>query len=224
MIGFYAAGAMGGGPTSVRIDAVTTSPAPVSTSISWSHTCSGDNRYLQVAISFPSSPVGASTVTYNGASLTRIFADTQGNRSLEVWALVAPAAGTHSIAITLPSAATNNDVGATARSFRNVDQSAPVRDSGSGKAGTGTSVTTSVTAAAGDLVVDALCLRTASAQVANVNQGAGQTRDSRFNAGGANAVVSATSRKRGTGSVSMSWSWVGNDNHIHYAAALAPAA
>lgn len=222
--GFFAAGAMGESGPSVSLDSVSTSSGVSGATVTIAHTTGiGDDRYMQVAISFPSTPPNSSSVTYDGVDLTQIFADTQGNRSLEVWELVNPPSGTADVVIALPVAPTSGDVGATVRTFSNVDQMVPVRDSSNGKSGTGTSISNSVDAESGDMVVDSLCLRTSNTQVSNVNPNSGQEKDSAFNSGGVNAIVSATSHKRAasTSSVSMGWSWVGNDNHVQYVAALA---
>lgn len=185
-------------------------------------TGTSDNRYMVVAISFPSTPSESLGVDYAGKPLELLFSDTEGNRSLEVWGLLNPPSGTADVVVALPGI---GSVGATVRTFSNVSQSSPIRESANGKAATGTSINREVLSAEMDLVIDALCLRNPDTQMASIMPADGQIETSRFNAGDSNAVVNATSIKEtiATGFVSMSWTWNQNDNHVYWVASLIPA-
>lgn len=74
---------------------------------SWSHTCSGGNRYLLVGVSMLS--VGGSSVsgiTYNGVTLSKLGsqASVSGAVRTELWGLANPASGSHSVEVTLSTA------------------------------------------------------------------------------------------------------------------------
>src|SRR5450432_3741075 len=63
------------------------------------------------------------SVTYNGTALTFAGASTNGTVRTEIWYLVAPAAGSHSVVVTAPVA---TDITASSVSFTGVDQATPV--------------------------------------------------------------------------------------------------
>ncbi len=72
-------------------------------SYSWSHTCSGINRYLVVGIAMLSLAQTVSNITYNGVALSLLGtkASISGAARIELWGLVAPATGSNTIAVTL---------------------------------------------------------------------------------------------------------------------------
>lgn len=75
---------------------------------SYSHTVgSGINGILIVALFYRNDALGApTTVTFNGASLTRKFRSTPGGVifTTDLWYLVNPSSGTHSIVVTFSTA------------------------------------------------------------------------------------------------------------------------
>lgn len=101
----------------VTFDAASSAPGNGTTTVTWSHTTAGANRYLVVLIDPLSA--GASAVTYNGVSMTKL-----GTTGL-LWGLVAPATGANNVVATLASALAASDF-LSALSFAGVDQSIPV--------------------------------------------------------------------------------------------------
>lgn len=94
-----------------------------SSSYSWSHTNNGN--YLSVDVSRLSVPGTTVTgITYNGVSLTNIGTQASGTDAgnVSMWGLVAPATGTHTIAVTLSGVAIS--VG-NAVSYSGVHQTSP---------------------------------------------------------------------------------------------------
>src|SRR5688572_11850859 len=91
-------------------------------SLSWSHTCSGSDRFLIVGISTPT--VGATGVTFNGVAMTQLDEGDQGTGPIhgELWYLIAPGAVTANIVVTLSGASA---IAAGASSYTGVHQSAP---------------------------------------------------------------------------------------------------
>lgn len=92
-------------PRYVKYDAVSNSGyQAASSSYSWSHVCSGSDRFLAVDVSILSVPGTTVTgITYNGVAMTLIGAKStvSGAGRVESWGLVAPAADSNTIAVTL---------------------------------------------------------------------------------------------------------------------------
>lgn len=175
-------------------------------SYSWSHTCSGNNRYLTVGISMLS--VGGSSVssiTYNGVALSLIKAQASvsGAVRAELWGLVAPVSGSHTITVTL-SASLDSIGGAI--SFANVAQTTSVEASNSATAtnvGAADATVDVTTVADKDWVIDVVATDDTSITV-----GAGQT--SRNNVTGTlgSGAMSTEGPKTPAGVVTMSWTSV----------------
>lgn len=83
---------------------------PPASSFSWSHTCTGTNLILIVGVSYidtAGTPASVSSITYNSVGLTKVRRDVGLNSNFsEIWILVAPATGSHTILVTLTSAPT----------------------------------------------------------------------------------------------------------------------
>lgn len=91
------------------------------TSLSWTHTCSGSDRYLRVSIFFNGAHSNVS-VTYNGVSMSLVDSVTDGTRVFYTYELVAPATGANTVSITWT---TTRAVLGTSVSYTNVDQGSP---------------------------------------------------------------------------------------------------
>ncbi|HTY75841.1 MAG TPA: hypothetical protein VMD05_09790 [Candidatus Nanoarchaeia archaeon] len=114
-----------------------------SSSLSWSHTTSsGSNRIMIVGVSIGSGTVTVSTIKYGSQSLTYLRRDHSASESSELWYLVAPNAGTATVAVTLSANA--KAVGGSA-TFTGVSQTAPVIGDSSGTTGNSNSPSQSVT-------------------------------------------------------------------------------
>lgn len=109
----------------IAFDAVSNSTYQAATSsYSWSHTCTGSNRYLSVDVSLLSAGQTVTSITYNGVALSFIGAQTTVSSvgRIECWGLVAPSSGTNTITVTLSGAIAS---AGTAVSYTNVNQTTP---------------------------------------------------------------------------------------------------
>lgn len=101
----------------VTFDAVGVGATTSGNSMSWSHTCSGDNRVLLVATdifrsgSGGSAPSGVRTCKYAGVDMVSLGVQQylDGTGWIEVWGLVNPAAGTNQVTWTHDQAPTLKD-------------------------------------------------------------------------------------------------------------------
>ena len=126
-------------------------------SITISHTTSGENRLMLVGISINNDNLEtASTITYGGAPLTREgFVDHQGWRGddsrVEIWKLVGPPTGTHDVVITFSADLKRYAVGGVI-TFTGVD---PIDSLGafSSNYATSSSASLNVPSASGELVL-----------------------------------------------------------------------
>jgi len=149
-------------PASVAIDAIGPSAAGVvaagTTTLSWSHTCSGTNRYLVAAVA-----VGAglttwnTTATCNGVSMTSLGRQQSNNQNdgyIELFGIIPPV-GACTIVITADHTVTYGLIGGSI-SATGVNQTTPTRTVLPAY-GSGTSIQVSPTGATGDLFIDAAC-------------------------------------------------------------------
>lgn len=196
--------------TQIGIDLDTTSNSgykTASASYSWSHTCTGSNRYLRVSVSMLS--VGGSSVTgitYNSVALTFLGAVSSGAGAVrvEMWGLAAPATGSNTIAVTL-SAALDSIAGAD--SFTYVHQTTSTEGFATATAlnGGAADATVNVTTTADlDLVVDAVATSDTAITV-----GSGQTQTWNVTGTLGSGAGSQEGLKTPAGSVTMSWTNVG---------------
>jgi len=185
-------------------DADSSSSGITVASLAWSHICTGADLILVVGVD-TFAIVGqygiqaVTGITYNGVSLTKIDAQDAGVycRS-ELWYLIAPAAGTHDIIVTL--AGTTAYIVGGATSWTGADQSAPLGTAAKAT-GTTTPVTVNVTSVAGEYVVDSACAYKATAITLTV--GASQT--SAWNETPATGYVGAGSYEASASTITMSW-------------------
>lgn len=109
----------------VVFDAKSTgSSDPESSTLTWSHTCTGDNRLLVVTVG-ESRNVTVTGVTYNGVALTKakeLDGGGGGNDYASIWYLIAPDTGTNDIVVTYSGSITVPRAGGA--SFTNALQTA----------------------------------------------------------------------------------------------------
>lgn len=141
---------------------------------SWSHTCTGSNLDLVVAVLVYYPNIGTTTVTsvtYNGVAVTVQKFQDFPSAFFAVWIgnLVAPASGSNTISVTLSRAlgGVNCTIG-FASSYTGVHQSSPIDASGIGVNGTaianGATITQNLTTVnANAWIVDCCALATALA-------------------------------------------------------------
>jgi hypothetical protein len=148
-------------PNYVDYDATAPSSAATGltgvTGLSWSHTCSGNNRLLTVgvAVGKAAGDAGLSlTATYAGQSMTSAGLIHGGNQTVgfvQLFYIVAPATGTNTVQVAL-AGGTADLVGGSV-SFKNVYQTTPVRNIGTAQNTVG-APSISVASATGNMVVD----------------------------------------------------------------------
>ena len=167
-------------------------------------TGAGFNRLMLVSVSFqPNSGQTVTGITYGGTPLNLVTTRTNGtNASVCLYSLVNPASGTANVSVTFSSNPTNGAIiGVT--TFTGVDQISPLNGSGNA-VGLSTNPTINIASTVGDLVFDAVAVKTSIA----LTEGAGQTErwdlNSSFERG-------AASTKAGAATTTMSWTSTNDD-------------
>lgn len=183
----------------VAFDAVSSAEALSASSLTFSHTCTGSDRYLTVGVNI----LGVGTVTgitYNGVAMTQLVViQNTPDCKVEIWGLAAPATGANNVVVTLSGL---EAVGSGAISFTGVDQSSSTSSPQTNSADSATSSSVTVTSATGDMVVDIVGTSSMSPTV-----GAGQTQ--RYTTSPA-AGFGNGSTEAGAASVVMSWTFSSN--------------
>lgn len=172
----------------------------------WSHTCSGNDRYLVVGISMLSLAQTVSSITYNSVPLTLIGVrnSVSGAARIELWGLLAPSLGTNVIEVTLTGAIASAGL---ASSYTAVHQTSPIEAFNSAQA-------TNIGAA--DATVDVTtvadldwCVDIVASDDTAITVGAGQTQTGNVTGAGGSGAMSYEGPKTPPGSVTMSWANVG---------------
>jgi len=142
----------------VAFDAASECTQNTGTSMTCTHNASGSNRVAYCGISHEngSTDVDSVTATYNGVTMDVLFTDTttHASRHLRVFRLVAPATGSQSVVFDWGGA--NRAFSAVCGSFTGVDQADPDDAHSVTLQSGGTTVSTTVSSAAGDMVMDFL--------------------------------------------------------------------
>lgn len=182
----------------IAYDATASGNTPLSTTLTFSHTCTGSDRILFVGIDTAGGPDVVTSVTYNGVALTRI--NTQqtagtGNRRSYLYYLPAPTTGTNNIVITVSSSIT---IRGTSASYINALQSG-IPDSSTTNSGSPvSSITTSSTTVADNSWVVSVITNTQGVPTA----GAGLTIRSTETSTG---IGDSNGPKTPAGSYSITW-------------------
>lgn len=149
---------------------------PSSSTLTWSHTCTGAS--LLVVTVGESRTVTVTGVTYNGDALTKAIEDNTGTPYASIWYIVNPDEGVHNIIVTYSSAITIPRAGGA--SFIGTDTSSPL---GATHNNNGTAQNKSIditTTQAGSVIIDCV------GDIGNIHTPtAGQTI---INPGGANRI------------------------------------
>lgn len=188
---------------SIAFDAATTDTYVGGMSRTWSHPCTGSDRFLVVCIAVYTNTAGVSGVTYAGVSMTLIGTITAtGGCVVHMYALKNPASGANNVVATLSGPPWYYAFAAA--SYTGVDQTTPYGTYASASGGSGTP-TVDVSSASGELVVDAL-----AARMNPSSPGSGQTQRALVNnaSDGAN-IRAAISEEAGAATTTMSWSGSG---------------
>lgn len=191
---------------------------------SWSHTCTGTDLVLYVAIiqKFADAVTG---VTYNSEALTSIgtVADTGNNVTISLWRLIGPDTGANTVEVTLST--TRRQMGVSV-SLNGADQTTPNGTvvTGSDDSGAGATPNLSVSSAAGEIVIDFVGLQNDD-NTSTLTVGASQTQlenDATSN-GTTNGIRGASSWESGAATNTMTWTPDTNDDWAGIALAVKPA-
>lgn len=198
----------------VAFDATANSSGTGVSSLTYSHTCTGSDRVLIVAITWGDTSItGASitSVTYNGVALTQYSTRMGGIGLNEVWYLIAPATGANNIVVTVtnvvPAEAPSSNIVAGSMSFTGVDQTTPLGTAVTAAANS-TGPSASVTGVStNNFIFDSLCVGSAGSTQPTITVNGTQTQRWQTKIGGAgNRIAGAGSTKASAvGSVTMSW-------------------
>ena len=211
----------------IVFDSAVSKSAVNAASVTWSHTVgSSSNRVLVVGLSTEdtsSSVLNIASITYNGVAMTAVpnSAATAGSSTLDksqLFYLLNPPAGAHTIAVTFGGAV--NGVSAGSISLSGVAQSAPTA-AAINTATSGTTISANITVStAGSWLVDAA---NSGAGNATLTPGASQTKRwgvGQSSSGGAGSTESVSS----AGTASVSWTASSGSQLALSVAAFAPAA
>ncbi len=183
-----------------EVDTITTATSS-SSPMTISHTISGTDRLLVVAISQGNVNSPVATITYGGTPLTALGTESAGPPRIEMWRLLAPLVGTANVVVTFSGTPSDGAV-VGVMNLTNVNQTTPFGPFVS-NAGNGTA-SVDVTSAEGELVIDVIAKDNAVAPAV----GAGQTE--RWNNAFSNSAYGALSTRPGAKTVTMAW-WSADD-------------
>lgn len=196
----------------ITVDATTyASPDYGDTAIVVSHTVAADANFLLVGIARGNLD-NALTISpgpaWNGTSMGSAIGDaySTGPSRMQVWALTAPATGTHNLTFTM-SATNNGRIGVMVRSYKGVDQATPygtVATNVDGGGATPYTVSMNVSSATGELVSDFIYGWGST----GLTVGAGQTE--RVNQPTTSGSYYGSSDEDGATTTTMSWSVTAN--------------
>jgi hypothetical protein len=184
--------------------------------LSWDHQSSGSDRLLLVGVTVRSNRA-VTGVTYAGQALARIREHHPGiDVRTELWYLLAPPTGMHSVVVTTEFATT---IEAGAITWKGVGQTAATAFGADACAGgTGTTAAVTVASAPGEVVVDTIGTQAFYATVT-----ANGSQLERWNRPGSWGVGAASS-KPGEAQTTMGWTLAYSENWAQCAVALRPSA
>lgn len=194
-------------PVGIAFDAASNSGYQAASSgYSWSHTCTGSDRYLVVGVAMLSLAQTVSSITYNSVNLSLIGvrASVSGAARVELWGLAAPSTGSNTIAVTLSGSIASASV---ATSLTGVHQTSPIEGFNSAQAtnvGAADATVDVTTVADNDWTVDIVATDDTAITV-----GAGQTQRGNVTGVGGSGAMSTEGPKTPAGSVTMNWTDVG---------------
>jgi hypothetical protein len=183
------------------------------TSLTFSHTCTGANRILFVAIGAPVGDV-VSGVTYAGVSMTLVNKAVENTRYVYMYYLIAPATSANNVVVSCGSTA--DSLGATAVSYTGTKQTGQP-DNSTIAGGISTSRTTTLTTVANNCWA-IICGRCDNAVTAGTNvTKRGDAGDSTFYiVGDSNGAISPA------GSYGQTITWAGSADNAYVMASFSP--
>jgi hypothetical protein len=192
-----------------------TSSAPTAgnnvSSLTWSHTCTGSDRFLWVGVSQGISQTETVTgVTYNDVPMTSAGTLLATYMRVSAYYLAAPDEGAHDVEVTLSGA--EDDLIGGAVSLTGVHQTVPIGTPVTNE-GTATPATVDVSSATGEWIIDAVAVQF---------QGLTANQTPRWNVNGANFGSGGGQTAPGAASVTMSWALGDSTNWAILAVAVKP--
>ncbi len=172
--------------------------APFVGSVTFAHTCSGDNRLI--VVNSGGFSIGVLGVTYAGDNLTLADSRSTGSQNTYWHYKVTPTSGANNVVVTFTGPFGVAMTQAT--SWNGVNQTTPV-GTATTNSGTGTSATVTAGSVTGDMVQDVM---TANSSLFGPSAGGGQTIMTSVDS--ANSTHMSNSYKTaGDPSTTMTWSW-----------------
>lgn len=197
----------------VAFDAGSGGQVASNTVLNITHVCTGSNLCLVVGVGSPNSGDQITGATYNGVAMTLVRAEGVAQQWVKLYRLVAPATGSHTLAISTSPA---SFMEAVAASFTGVDQTTPSDDNQGSNNGSQTSPSTvTVTCSTGGAAFDFMTNRTTAD---SVTKGGSQTQVSTQQDDG--IAIGVGSYWVHDGSTAMSWTWA-SSTRVNTHAALA---
>jgi len=188
----------------VAVDATSTSTGSGGSTLSWSHTVSGSNTLL-ICSAHISSGSAVSTFRFNSVDLTlkSSHPSSASTYFVEMWYLIAPASGTHTVALTLSGGADNTVAGCT--SFTGADQASPIGTASfNGVNDDVEDFPPTITVPSGGIAYDVVFFGNSSGACASSTPGGSQTKRFDDCVGSAGFNATGASSTRGT-SGTMNW-------------------
>lgn len=187
-----------------------------STSLTYSHTCTGSDRVLTVALwTFPSGDT-VTGITYNGTAMTKLgtqSADAGGYTNL--WGIANPSTGANNIVISMSS----SQVFATSASYTGCNTTTPFPDTEAGGSGSGTSLSASISISVNNSWLILAGRSPSRVPTAGANTIVRKTNGTSGDAGW--LLDSGTAM--GTGTQSLNWSYSPSATTYHVIGSIAPA-
>jgi RHS repeat-associated protein len=210
-------GGGGGGSATIALDATSTSITNAyngTITKTWSHTTSsGDNRLLVLSADLWQDTPGTGTVTsasYNGVAMTKATNIRKDGMESEIWYVVNPASGAHTLSVTVTGA--TDSIKLSASTFTGVDQTTPYVASNTATGESGNPSVSRTTTVANSLLVATLSRYSTTAATTNktslYNNATGET------VGASSYQVTATTGSYSdtyTGSSATDWSMVASE-------------
>ena len=185
---------------------------------SFSHTCTGSDLYLIVAVSMDvNNGESVTGVTYNSISMTKLVDITHsGNRIYSsLWGLVNPATGSNTVLVSTTFSGAGKSGGAA--SFTDVHQTTSEGTPQSAEGSGATSSTLGVASGSGEIVVDNFAMRSSQTPVVV----AGQTQ--RWNVVSSFMRSAFSTDPTGGSTENVGWTFT-SDDFAHVAISLKPTA
>jgi prepilin-type N-terminal cleavage/methylation domain-containing protein len=173
-------------------------------SITISHTTSGQNRLMLVGVSYNNDNLETVTsVTYNGTALTKVGERANADDSMVyIYSLVAPDTGTYNVVVTFSAALLQQAV-AGVMTFNGVDQSTPLGSFYSSEGDDTTTASLDITSADGEFVYAVI-----AAEYDALTAGSGYSEQWNMSVSGTKTNGAGGTTNCGAETVTMSWDLV----------------